>query len=199
MLFDVTELEPQEATLLALEQVREDALWLDRVARDADRFPELARVLAEVAVSARNFARELEEEVAEQFGEELPEIRRRGRRARRRPELVAAEEAEITDADLLEAVVTEEEETFQFFLDTADEVEDPWLAGLLEMIAMEIRSRLVFLEEEREALMESEGWRGAAPARPPRAAPVAEAPEPAAEETEEETGPAGAEGGEAGS
>lgn len=156
MPFDYSELEPQEIALLALEYLKINAHWLEQAASEVGE-GEVSRVLAEVALETHGFADDLDASIAEQFGGRTRAAEVPSERLNRAPNLVEVDAAELTVEDLLEAATAEQEESYQFFMQEANELEDPWVREMFERLSQHARKMVVLLEEERERIQDDEG------------------------------------------
>lgn len=161
MTFDTDDLDPPEAALLALEYLQYTATWMEESA-DADVVgDETARVLTDAATSIRTLHGDLDVRLREHYGDALPQDAARPVRLRRKPSLVPYEEAEVepeeNSADLIEVACAEQEETYHFFVEEAERVQDAWLQELLRDVARHARGLLLYLEGERESVADRDG------------------------------------------
>lgn len=157
--FEYEELDPREVATLALEYLRSAAGWLEAAAEQDDIPDEVRRVLAATGRSTLDFHDTLQARILDRYGEELPLARSLSDRLRRRPDLVSVDEVEPDSGavGLLEVASAEEEAAYQYFLDAADSVEDPWLQELFAEMARHTRGVVQYLEAEREILADAEG------------------------------------------
>lgn len=157
MPFDTSDLDTRETALLALEYVRNGARWFEEAAQEQRYGDEVLRVLSEVAAANREFAGDLEIRIEEHFGT-AGEFEVKRVRGLKRPDwLVEATSPVTTRRDVLEVATAEQEEHYQFFLQEESEVDDPWLQRLFGDLGRHARRVLVFLEEEREGILDQEG------------------------------------------
>lgn len=157
MPFDFSELDERETALLALEYLRANARWCEQAAEETQYGAEITGTLCEVGAANRGFARDLAVRIEEHFGsvEGLAEETVRGLK---RPDWLVDVTSEVTTGrDVLEVATAEQEEHYQFFLQQESEVEDPWLQQMFADLAGHARRAIVFLEEEREDVIELEG------------------------------------------
>jgi len=159
MVFEYGDLDAVEVALLALEHLRDSARWLEESSDAATLGEEPARVMKEAAGSILDLHDRVELRLAERFGDEIPEGAGLEARLRRKPSFVSIRGPgpEVEPRDVLEIASTEQEETYQFFLEEAQEIEDPWLRDLFEEVAVHAHSVVLFLEGEREAIVDAEG------------------------------------------
>jgi hypothetical protein len=155
MTFDYSDLEPHEIALLALEYLKVNAHWLEMAAGECDE-GEVSRVLAEVAEESHGFADDLDASIADHFGGRTRDAEHTTERLLRSADLVEADLAELTPDDMLVAATAEHEESYQFFMQEANEVEDSWVREVFEQLAQHARKVVVLLEEERERVQEDE-------------------------------------------
>lgn len=156
--FEYEELEPPEVASLALEYLRNAAGWLEEAAATESLAEEVRRVLDAAGRSTREFHDVLESRIRDRYGDELPPVGRLAHRLRRRPDLVSWEDLESDSAvGLLEVASAEEESAYQYFLDAAEDSDDPWLRDLFGEIARHTRGVVQYLEAERESLADAEG------------------------------------------
>jgi len=157
MPFDFSDLSDQETALLALEYVRSNGRWFEQAAEETQYGDEVIGILREVAAAYRTFGRDLETRIEEHFGE-LGTLAEGTIRGLKRPHwLVVAESPETTKRDALDVATAEQEEHYQFFMREAAELEDPWMRHLFQELARHARTVLVYLEEEREGVLDNEG------------------------------------------
>lgn len=161
MPFDTSDLDGFEVAQLAVEYLRDAARWLEDASQEVGgeslASAEASRVLSACSESTRGFLGRLEGRVGSRFGDVLPTDRSLRSRLRQRPELVSHNGSERSLLEVLEVAASEEEDTYQFFLEEAELVEDPWLRATLVEIADHTRGVLVYLEEELETLREAQG------------------------------------------
>lgn len=161
MPFDTSDLDAVEVAQLAVDYLREAARWLEDASREVGgetlASAEASRVLGACSESTRGFLARLEARIVRRFGDVLPANRSLRHRLPRRPEMVSHNGAERSLLEVLEVAASEEEDTYQFFLEEAEVVEDPWLRDTLVETADHTRRVLVYLEEELETLREAEG------------------------------------------
>lgn len=158
-MFEYGDLDPEEAALLALEHVRATARWLAQAAHDDVVDDETARVFGTAAEATHDFARELELVLEERVDATVPQPTDLITRLHRRPDLLTFTDdgPEVSPQDLFEIACTEQEEAYEFFLGEADGLDDPWLKAVFEEITRHARGVLLYLEEQREALIDREG------------------------------------------
>lgn len=155
MPFDYSELEPDEIALLALEYLKINAHWLEQVAAECGE-GEVSRVLAEVVSQTHSFADDLDASIAEHFDGRTRAAEVPSQRLNRSPDLVEVDASELTVEDLLETATAEQEESYQFFMQEASEVEDPWVREMFEKLSAHSRRMVVLLEEERERIQDDD-------------------------------------------
>lgn len=159
--FEYQELEPSEIAFLALEYLRNAASWMEEAAQDDALAGEVARVLTSAARSTREFHDALQARVYDRYSDSVPRRSKLARRVRRRSDLVSYDDLERHDGAIavLEIACAEEEEAYQSFVNEAAEIDDPWLRDLFEELARHTRSVILYLEAERESLVDTEGRR----------------------------------------
>lgn len=155
MAFDYSELEPHEIALLALEYLKSNAHWLEQAAAECGE-GEVSRVLVEVAIETHGFADDLDASIAEHFSGRTRQAEVPSRRINRPADLVGTDPGDLTPEDLLEAATAEHEESYQFFMQEANEVEDDWVREMFERLSEHSRSVVIVLEEERERIQEED-------------------------------------------
>lgn len=155
MAFDYAELEPHEIALLALEYLKSNAHWLEQAAAECGE-GEVSRVLTEVAAQTHDFANELDVSIAEHFSGRTRNAEAPSRRLNRPPDLLEAEQGDLSAEELLEAATAEHEESYQFFLQEANEVEEDWVREMFERLSEHARRVVVVLEEERERILDED-------------------------------------------
>lgn len=155
MPFDYSDLDAPEIALLALEHLRAHGQWLDGLS-EAEEMDQVARTLSAAAAQVREIADDVEMRIQDHF-EDLPDVSEQQERLRRPPELREPNLEDISTMDLVEAATSEQEETYQFFMSEAEEVDDEWLADLFREIADTVRRVVIYLEEEREQLLDDYG------------------------------------------
>ena len=155
MAFDYSDLEPHEIALLALEYLKVNAHWLELAAGECEE-GEVARVLSEVAEESHAFADDLDAAIADHFDGRTRESEHASERLVRSADLVEADLAELTPNDMLMAATAEHEESYQFFMQEANEVDDAWVRGMFERLAQHVRKAIVLLEEERARVADDE-------------------------------------------
>jgi len=149
MAFDYTDLEPSEVALLALEYLKANAHWMELAASECDE-GEVSRVLTAIAEDTHAFADNLDATIAEHFGGRTRDSEHATERLIRAADLVEGDVADMSALDLLEASTAEHEESYQFFMQEASEVEDEWVREMFEHLAAHARKAVVLLEEELE-------------------------------------------------
>lgn len=159
MVFEYAGLDAVEVALVALEHLRDSARWLEESSDAATVGDEAARMMTEAAASILDLHDRVEARLAERFGDEIPEGAGLAARLRRKPSLVSVRGPgpDVEPRDVLEVATAEQEETYQFFLEEAEAIDDPWLRDLFEEIAAHSHSVVLFLEGERQLLVDAEG------------------------------------------
>jgi hypothetical protein len=155
MAFDYSDLDPHEIALLALEYLKANAHWLELAAGECEE-GEVSRVLVGVADQTHVIADDLDAAIAEHFDGRTRDAEHTSERLGRSADIVEAEVADLTTEDLLEAATSEHEESYQFFVQETEEVEDPWVRELFERLAKHARRMVVLLEEERERVLDDD-------------------------------------------
>ena len=153
MPFDYTDLEPHEVALLALQYLKANAHWMELAASECDE-GEVSRVLGAIAEETHAFGDNLDAVIAEHFDGRTRDAEHTTERLTRSPDLIEAEVADMSALDLLEASTAEHEESYQFFMQEASEVEDTWVREMFEHLAEHSRKVVVLLEEERERVQD---------------------------------------------
>lgn len=160
MPFDYGDLETPEVALLALEYLRNTATTMQEAAAGGGTIDgETARALSEVASSIARLHGDLEARMHAHYGDAVPEDARLSARLHRQGILVAYDEPgpEVGSLDVLEVACAEQEEIYQFFLEEAQVVDDPWLRQLFLDIGEHAHGIVQYLEAERESLADAEG------------------------------------------
>lgn len=155
MAFDYSDLEPHEIALLALEYLKTNAHWLELAASECSE-GEVSRVLEEVADETHAFADELDASIAEHFDGRTRDAEHGTERLIRSADLVEVDVSDLTAEDMLLTATAEHEESYQFFMQEANEIEDVWVREMFEQLAKHARKVVVLLEEERERVEDDE-------------------------------------------